>query len=362
MADDRTVGHRLTSRISRKILNDVLYTRSVGHPDEHDVLALSGRTNRCALVRPAATHTARRFGRIFARERAYLIHLVARPVPPSVSPPLARPARRVRTASRAPRRCRIREALASIWLGLGALVLSTRDASPSGGRGEEARASRRPMALRHHPDAPRRHPAPRVPPAASASRRGRAALGALGRAPGIPPVLSLASDPDDPDDHDDPDEHIPLEELAELEALVSSAVAALDDADASPAPRGSRLFAGGASLAPDAVLREAGPGVADVLVVRAAREKRDAPSLTDETVDDLSSHLTPRQRAMIRRAIRRHRSGAGDFAEVVRARRAPNANDASRRPSANADAPRLRRDAPSPRDRPRARSARRISS
>jgi len=172
------------------------------------------------------------------------------------------------------------------------------------------------VTTRTRPDAT---PPPRVPPAASASRRGRAALGALGRAPGIPPVLSLASDPDDPDDHDDPDEHIPLEELAELEALVSSAVAALDDADASPAPRGSRLFAGGASLAPDAVLREAGPGVADVLVVRAAREKRDAPSLTDETVDDLSSHLTPRQRAMIRRAIRRHRSGAGDFAEVVRA-------------------------------------------
>ena len=157
------------------------------------------------------------------------------------------------------------------------------------------------VTTRTRPDAT---PPPRVPPAASASRRGRAALGALGRAPGIPPVLSLASDPDDPDDHDDPDEHIPLEELAELEALVSSAVAALDDADASPAPRGSRLFAGGASLAPDAVLREAGPGVADVLVVRAAREKRDAPSLTDETVDDLSSHLTPRQRAMIRRAIR----------------------------------------------------------
>ena len=156
------------------------------------MLALSGRTNRCALVRPAATHTARRFGRIPARERAYRIHLVARPVPPSVSPPLARPARRVRTASRAPRRCRIREALASIRLGLGALVLSTRDASPSGGRGEEARA-RRPMALRHHPDAPRRHPAPRVPPAASASRRGRAALGALGRAPGIP--RSSASPP-----------------------------------------------------------------------------------------------------------------------------------------------------------------------
>ena len=154
-------------------------------------------------------------------------------------------------------------------------------------------------------------PPPRVAPPASTSRRGRAMLGAVGRAPGIPPVLSLAPDPDDPDDPDDHDEYIPPEDLAELEALVSSAVAALDAADASPAPRGSRLFAGGSSLAPDAILREAGPGVADVLVVRAAREKPDAPPPPDEV------RLTPRQRAMLRRAIRRRRSGAGDFAEVV---------------------------------------------